>query len=180
MQEGQPGAATVTTGSGSSTGNGTSAPASSQSTTGYHANGSAPLNGSAIPSVDLTFAQKAAIEMAAFQEKAASAGNWVANLFGMGTANAADTQTAGAAVQGTSGATGTASENSSNANAASGTDVDAASQEEALTVTDDFRTAEATGAGETGQDALQSQSSQAVAAGLNASVNEKEQKKSGC
>ena len=180
VEKGQPGTAAVSAGTGASTGTGAANAAASQSAAGNAAGSAASLNGSAIPTPDLTFAQKAAIEMAALQEKAATAGNWVANLFGLGNGNAAGTQTNDAAAQGTADATDAASSDAAGVKeeAVDGTAEGSAAQEGAQALTEDFRTAEAQ-TGESAQETVQSQASQEAGADQNATGKETNQKTQG-
>ncbi len=98
VQEGTAAPATVTPGTGGSGNTAGSAAAGQPSVSA-----SAPLAGEAIPSPELTFAQKAAIEMAALQEKVASGGSWIGNLFHLGNQEAAAADHAAAPAQNGSG-----------------------------------------------------------------------------
>lgn len=105
------------------------------------ANASAPLSGEVIPAPDLTFAQKTAIEMAALQEKAASGGSWIANLFGLGSQDPAAANHAAASAQNTP---EDASRTAETREAAESDESSFRTEEpgEATALTDDLRTAD--------------------------------------
>lgn len=134
---------------------------------GNSAGGSASLNGTPVPSVDLTLAQQAAIGMATLQQNVANA---FANLFGNGKNEAAETQTTGSVEQ----TGGEAAEKTDDAAA----DTDMTSGENP-DLTEDFRTAEAGDTAESGQDTAEMQTTAENDTDANAPADQSDQKKQG-
>lgn len=148
VQEGTAAPATVTPGAGGSGNTAGSAAAGQPSVSA-----SAPLAGEAIPSPELTFAQKAAIEMAALQEKVASGGSWIGNLFHLGNQEAAAADHAAAPAQNGSGA---ASHTAEVGDAAEGDESSGRAETtgEETDMSDALRTADAGEVTESGTDAV--------------------------